>query len=81
VYKEIKDTPRMHENEAVSAYPDKYILMRMDGIGSQMGMVLFVGDTEKELIKLLMQLENSTYCGVFEGTNIRRSLGGVVVGG
>jgi len=81
MYKKVDGTPRMHENEASELYPDSFIIMRMDDMVSQTGSVLYIGDTYKELLSLVMRFENPSHCGVIEGLNHRRSLGGVVVGG
>jgi hypothetical protein len=77
---EIVDNLRMTDIEASERYPDSYIAMRKDSMTSQMGTVLFVGDNEGELMGLIMCLDDPTYCGVREGLNLQRSLGGVVVG-
>lgn len=80
MYKQINNL-RMTDNEASERYPDSFIIMRMDGTSSQTGDVLYVGDDQSEMIYLLMKIEDSSFCGVIEGLNHRRSLGGVVVGG
>ena len=81
MYTRVDDTVRMTSNEASAHYPDSFIVMRMDSMASQIGTVLFIGDNQNELISLLMRLDDASYCGVIEGLNHRRSLGGVVVGG
>jgi hypothetical protein len=75
------DNLRMTDIEASELYPDNYIAMRMDDRVSQIGTVLFIGDDERELFRLVLSLDNPMYCGVYEGLNLRRNcLGGVVVG-
>ena len=80
MYQRVDDIQRMTDNEASVHYPDSYIIMRLDSMDSETGTVLYVGDTMGELLPLLMALEEP-YCGIVEGLNHRRSLGGVVVGG
>jgi hypothetical protein len=78
MYKEIKNV-RMIDIDASEKYPDSYILMRMDDYDSEMGTVLYVGDSEGELAGLLSGLENQLHCGIIEGLNNKlNSLGGVV---
>jgi hypothetical protein len=83
MYKEVEGNQRMSSNEAAERYPDSYIIMRMDSmdISNQMGTVLYVGDKQREIFSVLVNLKDSNLCGVSEGMNLRRSLGGVVVGG
>ncbi|MDR2571794.1 MAG: hypothetical protein LBD23_16070 [Oscillospiraceae bacterium] len=73
---------RMTSNEATERYPDNYILVRMDNMNpsDDMATVLYIGDDRRELFSLVMQLDDPTNCGVSEGINLQRSLGGVVVG-
>ena len=80
MYQRIDDNPQMTDNEASEYYPDSYILVRWDRMDSEMGTVLYVGDNMGELMSLAYA-QNEPYCGVVEGLNHRRSLGGVVVGG
>ena len=75
------DNLRMTDIEASERYPNCYIAMRKDSRSSGMGTVLYVGDDQGELFQLVLRLENPAFCGVLEGLNLRRSLGGVVVGG
>jgi hypothetical protein len=72
----------MTSNDASARYPDSYIIMRWDSMNpsDDMGTVLYVGDNRREIYSLVMKLEDPTNCGVTEGLNHRRSLGGVVVG-
>jgi hypothetical protein len=81
MYTKMEKVQRMHEIEAVKQYPNSYIVMRMDGMESQMGEVMFVCDTESEAVAQILGLDDQMYCGVLEGQNFRRSLGGVVVNG
>ena len=74
------DNLRMTDIEASARYPDSYIAMRKDSRTSQMGTVLFIGDNQSELVRLILNLDDPTFCGVREGLNLQRSLGGVVVG-
>jgi len=80
MYREIHENARMTDVEASSRYPDCYIIIRMDSMDSDMGNVLYVGDNRSELSSLLSRLENPAFCGILEGTNHRRSLGGVLIG-
>ena len=77
---EIVDNLRMTENEASERYPNSYIAMRMDSRTSQTGIVLFIGDNQSELMRLILNLEDSTYCGINTGMNLICTLGGVVTG-
>jgi hypothetical protein len=45
-----------------------------------MGTILYIGDDGDALFAFAMKLDDPTNCGVKEGLNHRRSLGGVVVG-
>ena len=80
MYWRIDGNQRMTDIEASEQYPDSYIIMQMDNMHSDMGIVLYVGDNEDEIIKLAVELKRP-FCGVIEGLNFRRSLGGIVVGG
>ena len=82
MYKKIEPPLRMTANEASERYPDSFIVMQMDSmdLSDDVGTVLYVGDNRRELYALIVSL-NQPFCGVHEGFNHRRSLGGVVVGG
>jgi len=82
MYRKIEPPLRMTKNEASERYPDSYFLIRMDStnLSNDMGTVLYVGDDGDELFSFGMKLEDPTNCGVSEGLNLHRSLGGVVVG-
>ena len=82
MYKRIEPALRMTVNEASERYPDSFIVMQMDSMDltDDVGSVLCVGDNERELYSLIVSL-NQPFCGVHEGINLQRSLGGVVVGG
>ena len=82
MYKKTESELRMTANEASERYPDSFILMRMDSTNpsDDMGTVLFIGDDGDELFSLVMKLDDPSNCGVTEGLNHLRSLGGVVVG-
>ena len=82
MYKIIEPALRMTSNEASERYPDSYILMRMDSMSpsNDMGTVLYVGDDGDELFSLAVKFDDPTNCGVSEGLNLQRSLGGVVIG-
>jgi hypothetical protein len=73
---------RMTSNEAAALYPDNYILMRMDSKSpsNDMGTVLYIGDDDDTLFAFALKLDDPNLCGVTEGLNHRRSLGGVVIG-
>ena len=60
--------------------PDSYILVHRDSMYDEMGTVLYVGDDMGELLTLRLSI-NEPFCGIVEGLNLQRSLGGVVVGG
>jgi hypothetical protein len=84
MYKEVEGHPRMTDNEAAERYPDSYIVMRMDSMKlstHMMGTVFYVGDNRSELYSVMRQMDDSNMCGISEGLHLRRSLGGVVVGG
>ena len=80
MYQRIDDNPQMTDNEASEYYPDSYILVCRDNMYSEMGTILFIGDNMGELLSLRLLL-NEQYCGIVEGLDLQRSLGGVVVGG
>jgi hypothetical protein len=83
MYKKIEPPLRMTRNEASEHYPDSYIVMQMDSmkLSDDVGTVLYMGDNERELYRLILSL-NQPYCGVLEGINLMRNcLGGVVVSG
>ena len=82
MYKKIETSPRMTRNEALEYYLDNYILIRWDSVNpsDDIGTVLYVGNDRRELLSLLMKLDEPTRRGVSEGLNLYRSLGGVVVG-
>jgi hypothetical protein len=83
MYQKIEVNLRMTENEAAERYPDSFVIFRRDSmiLSNQMGTVLYVGDDGDELFSLITSFDDPSYCGVLEGLNYRRSLGGVVVGG
>ena len=80
MYQRLDDNRRMTDVEAAVHYPDSYIIMRRDGMYSDMGTLLYVGDNMGELMSLVVE-EGQPYCGIVEGLNYRRSLGGVVING
>ena len=82
MYKKIEPPLRMTRNEASERYPDSFIVMQMDSmdLSDDVGTVLYVGDTARELYALVVRL-NKPFSGVVDGINHHRSLGGVVVGG
>ena len=81
MYRKIEPTLRMTANEASEHYPDSFIIMQMDSmdLSDDIGTVLYVGDNRRELYSLIVSL-SQPFCGVVEGLNHQRSLGGVVVG-
>jgi len=79
MYEKVNDV-RMSSLEASEQYADKYFAMRMDDRTGDMGTVLFIGDDQSELLKLILSLDDFTNCGLHEGINLQSSLGGVVVG-
>ena len=80
MYERIENNTRMTSIEASERYPNSYIAMRKDSRTSQMGTVLFVGDNQSELLKLILNLDDSTFCGISTGLNLQCTLGGVVTG-
>ena len=74
------DNQRMTDIKASEQYQDSYLLVRRDNMYSEAGTVLYVGDNMGELISLSMMLDEP-FCGILEGLNHQRSLGGVVIGG
>ena len=82
MYKKVEPTLRMTSNEASERYPDSYILIRWDSMNpsDDMGTILYISDNGNELFSLVNELDDPTNCGVSEGINLQRSLGGVVVG-
>ena len=80
MYQRVDDNLRMTDNEASVHYPDSYILVCRDSMYSETGTILFVGDNMDELLSLRLS-QNEQFCGIIEGLNHQRSLGGVVVGG
>jgi hypothetical protein len=81
MYTKIEEKQRIHQNEAASLYPKNYIVMRFEDMETQIGKVLYVCDTESEAVAQILGLDDQMYCGCFEGAYLRRSMGGVVVGG
>jgi len=73
---EAVDSLRMTEHEASERYPDNYIATRKDSMFSETGTVLYVGDNQSELFRVVLNLDDSTYCGVLERLNLQRSFGG-----
>ena len=82
MYRKIELAIRMTANEASDRYPDSYIVMQMDSmnLSDEVGTVLYIGDDRSELYDVIISL-NQPYCGIVEGLNHQRSLGGIVVGG
>ena len=81
MYRKIEPPLRMSSIEASERYPDEYIIMQMDSINpsDDMGTVLYVGDNMSELFSIVMKLDMEN-CGVSEGLNLQRNLGGIVIG-
>ena len=82
IYKKIEPPNRMTRYDASERYSNDFIIMRMDSMSltEDTGTVLYVGDDRSEMFSLVTSLK-LPYCGVIEGLNHQRSLGGVVVGG
>ena len=80
MYQRVDNSQRMTDIEASEYYPDNYIIVCRDSMHSEAGTVIYVGDNMGELISLSMKLDEF-HCGILEGLNLRRSLGGVVAGG
>ena len=79
--KKIDEVLRMTDSEAVRRYPDNYLIMRMDNMEDDIGTILYIGDTEEELLNLFGQDEliDTSLCGILEGVNRQCTIGGVVV--
>ena len=80
MYRRVDETQFMTDNEACEYYPDSYIAVRWERMDSETGTILYVGDDMGELLSLIVD-RNEAFYGIVEGLNLRRSLGGVVVGG
>ena len=82
MYRKIEPALRMTRNEAAEQYEDAFIIMQMDSmdLSDDVGTVLYVGDNEQELYAVIKSL-GLPFCGIVDGLNHRRSLGGIVVGG
>ena len=80
MYQRVENNQRMTDNDACIRYEDSYIVIGRDSMDSEIGAVLYIGDDMGELISLMMEIDEP-YCGIVEGLSLRRSLGGVVVGG
>ena len=82
MYHKIEPPVRMTRNEASECYPDSFVVMQMNSmdLSDDVGAVLYVGNDRAELYDVIISL-NQPFCGIVEGLNHRRSLGGVVVGG
>ena len=80
MYQRVDDEQRMTDIEASECYPDSYILIRRDSMYGEIGIILYIGDNMGELLSLSMTLDEPI-CGIVEGLNHQRSLGGIVVGG
>ena len=82
MYRKIEPPIRMTRNEASERYPDSFIIMQMDSmdLSDDIGTVLYIGDNRRELYAVIASL-NQPFCGILEGLNHQRSLGGVAVGG
>ena len=82
MYRKIEPALRMTRNEASERFPDSFIVMQMDSmdLSDDVGTVLYVGDNERELYALIVNLDQP-FCCVVDGINHLCSLGGVVVGG
>ena len=77
----VEETLRMSRNEAAERYPDRYILMQRDNrdMFDPIGIVLYTGDNFDELFALQVDLPVNLGI-VVEGSNLQRSLGGIVIG-
>ena len=80
MYKKIEDDRRLTDNEASEIYPDSFILMHRESMYGEFGVALYIADNMGELIDLALA-ESDVLCGIVEGLNYKRSLGGVVVSG
>ena len=76
----VEEILRMTDSEAIRKYPNNYLIMRMDNMEDDTGTILYIGDTEKELLDLFGQeLNDTSLCGILEGENKQCTMGGVVV--
>jgi hypothetical protein len=76
------DGLRLTMVDAVEKFPDKYILMCMDGRDDSpiTGEVLYVGDNKDEL-RELKKNEDRNYCGIFGGIDLMPMFGGIMADG
>ncbi|MDR0220830.1 MAG: hypothetical protein LBI54_05430 [Lachnospiraceae bacterium] len=81
MYTKIEEKQRIHQNDASVLYPNSYIVMRFEDMESQIGEMLYACDTEDEALTQIFELDDRTLCSYIEGQTLRRSMGGVVVGG
>ena len=80
--KKAEEVLRMTQYEAEKKYPNNYMIMQMDNMEDDIGTILFFGDTQDELLDVLIELKktgNYNFCGILEGNNKQCTLGGVVV--
>ena len=80
MYQRIDNNQCMTDIDASVHYTDSYVLVSRENMYSEMGTVLYIGDNMGELLSLRLSLDEP-FCGIVEGLNLQRSLGGVVVGG
>ena len=79
MYRKLEPAERMTDIEASEKYRHEYVIMRMDDFDGDTGTVLYVGDNEKELNRLLSQIDDPSMCGVIEGVSLQCTLGGIEV--
>jgi hypothetical protein len=74
------DNLRMTMVDAIEKFPDKYILMCMDGREDSpiTGEVLYIADREDELSKVRKDYADRDYCGIFSGIDLIPTFGGIV---
>ena len=78
--RKVEEVLRMTDIEASEKYPNNYLIMRMDNMEDDTGTILYIGDTEKELLDLFgNELKDTSLCGIIEGINKQCTIGGVVV--
>ena len=74
---------RMTDEEAMKSFPDSFIVMRRDSKDMSVpeGVVLYEGNDELTLGKLMLEREDCSYCICMDGDNLQNYIGGIVVNG
>jgi hypothetical protein len=71
---------RVTDTEAGNQFPNSYVLMRRDSdkLGEESGVILWLGDDEKEVYKQLGSLDDLGNCTVVTGIDKSYSLLGSI---